>query len=133
VLVVGIVAAVVAGSAFAIAAVVRSRRTAQAPGSAAPTVPRVAVPVAVPSEERDAAADGGPVAVDELRSIDGIGTETSKRLRSLGITSIEQIAAWSPQDVRSIAAQIELDVERIEREDWVGQAQDASGITTGAA
>jgi predicted flap endonuclease-1-like 5' DNA nuclease len=33
------------------------------------------------------------------------------------------VADWTPEDVRTIAERIRVSPERIEREDWVGQAR----------
>ena len=110
----GAVIVVAVGSALVIAAVIRSRRGVPGEASAIPARELVAVPVV--ATERD-----------ELRSIRGIGPVTADLLRGLGVTSVEQIAAWSPDDVGRIAERVDLPVERIEEEDWVGQAQAVVG------
>lgn len=115
----GTVAAVVTAAAFTVAAVVRSRRR-DALGPADASAKRVAVPVVVPDGEQQ----------DELRSIRGIGSVSAERLRGIGIMTVAQIAAWRPEDIQRIADQIELSPERIEREDWVGQARSISGAET---
>lgn len=63
---------------------------------------------------------------DSLQSIRGIGAVSEERLRAIGVTTIAQISAWSEDDVDMVAAQIKVSVERIRREDWVGQARAAA-------
>ena len=58
-----------------------------------------------------------------LRSIKGIGSVSEERLATLGITTTEQIAGWSDDDVDRVASEIQVSAERIRREDWVGQAR----------
>ena len=58
-----------------------------------------------------------------LRRIRGIGPAYERALLGLGITTIAQIAALSAQEIARIAPQIKAQADRIERDDWVGQAQ----------
>ncbi len=68
---------------------------------------------------------------DNLQRIRGIGEKNELRLNKLGIFHFGQIAAWTPAEVRWIAQQLAFP-ERIERDDWVGQAIVlASGGDTG--
>ena len=62
-----------------------------------------------------------------LRRIRGIGPAYERALLGLGITTIAQIAALSAQEIARIAPQIKAQVDRIERDDWVGQAQQLRG------
>jgi predicted flap endonuclease-1-like 5' DNA nuclease len=62
-------------------------------------------------------------ASDGLRAIRGLGSVTAERLGEMGVTSCRQVAAWTPEDVRAVAEHIRVSPERIEREDWVGQAR----------
>ena len=78
------------------------------------------VPKAVPAEASDVAA------IDELRSIKGLGARSSERLAAVGVTTLAQVAAWSDADIDEIAPRIHVGAERIRREDWVGQAQAAT-------
>lgn len=67
---------------------------------------------------------------DNLQLIKGIGPKLSQQLQALGVTRFDQIAAWTPDDITSLDAQLEGFSGRIERDDWVGQAQLlASGFT----
>jgi len=59
---------------------------------------------------------------DNLRRIKGIGPQNEARLNFLGIYHIDQIAAWSPSEVRWMGAYLSFP-GRIEREDWIGQAK----------
>ncbi len=68
---------------------------------------------------------------DNLQRIRGIGERNEMRLNKLGIFHFGQIAAWTPAEMRWVAQQLAFP-ERIERDDWVGQAIIlASGGDTG--
>ena len=70
------------------------------------------------------------VASDDLKRIRGIGVLIEKRLGSLGISSYEQIANWTVQDIERVSQSLDFK-GRIERENWVEQARIlASGGTT---
>jgi NADH-quinone oxidoreductase subunit E len=59
---------------------------------------------------------------DNLRRIKGIGPQNEARLNFLGIYHIDQIASWTPSEVRWMGAYLSFP-GRIEREDWIGQAK----------
>ena len=68
---------------------------------------------------------------DNLQRIKGIGKRNEELLNSLGIYHFGQIAAWTPGEMRWIGQYLAFP-ERIERDDWVGQAMVlASGSDTG--
>jgi predicted flap endonuclease-1-like 5' DNA nuclease len=68
---------------------------------------------------------------DNLQRIRGIGRRNEELLNSLGIFHFGQIAAWTPAEARWVAAFLAFP-ERIERDDWIGQATIlASGGDTG--
>ena len=68
---------------------------------------------------------------DNLQRIRGVGERNEALLNSLGIFHFGQIAAWTPGEVRWVGAYLAFP-ERIERDDWVGQATIlASGGDTG--
>jgi predicted flap endonuclease-1-like 5' DNA nuclease len=68
---------------------------------------------------------------DDLQRIRGIGRRNEQLLNSLGIFHFGQIAAWTPAEARWVAAFLAFP-ERIERDDWIGQATIlASGGHTG--
>ncbi|HVY20182.1 MAG TPA: hypothetical protein VHA70_08905 [Bauldia sp.] len=68
---------------------------------------------------------------DNLTRIRGVGERNEARLNGLGIFHFGQIAAWTPGEVRWIGQYLAFP-ERIERDDWVGQAMIlASGGDTG--
>jgi predicted flap endonuclease-1-like 5' DNA nuclease len=58
---------------------------------------------------------------DNLQRIRGVGERNEALLNSLGIFHFGQIAAWTPGEVRWVGAYLAFP-ERIERDDWVGQA-----------
>jgi predicted flap endonuclease-1-like 5' DNA nuclease len=59
---------------------------------------------------------------DDLKQIRGIGPAFERELRRLGIRSFAQIAAWTPEELDSIAKKIKAKPERIRRDNWVGRA-----------
>ncbi len=68
---------------------------------------------------------------DDLQRISGVGERNERRLNELGIFHFGQIAAWTPAEMLWVAQQLAFP-ERLERDDWVGQATIlASGGETG--
>ncbi len=84
---------------------------------------RIAELEAALQEQREVLADPRRAEQVGLRRIRGIGPAYERALLGLGITSIEQIAALTPQDIERIAPLIKARADRILRDDWVGQAQ----------
>ena len=78
-------------------------------------------------EARAASPPPAPAAVTKtpqgLRRIRGIGPAFQRALEQLGVTRVDQIAAWSPADVASFADRLKIRPERITKDDWVGQAK----------
>jgi large subunit ribosomal protein L19 len=59
---------------------------------------------------------------DNLSKIKGIDAERAVRLNQLGVIKFEQIANFSDDDIANLDETLALD-GRIEKDDWVGQAQ----------
>jgi len=59
---------------------------------------------------------------DDLTKIKGIDAALAARLRQLNAIKLEQIANLSDEDIANIDETLQLD-GRIEKDDWVGQAQ----------
>ncbi len=71
---------------------------------------------------------------DDLTRIKGLGPKLSELLGQLGITRFAQIAAWTPQEIDQIDAQLGRFSGRITRDQWVEQAKLLSaGDETGFA
>ncbi len=70
---------------------------------------------AVPAVETAAPAD-------DLKKLSGVGPALEKKLHALGVTSFDQIAAWTAEDIDRIDEELNFK-GRIEREDWVAQAK----------
>ncbi|WP_229320798.1 hypothetical protein [Larkinella knui] len=60
---------------------------------------------------------------DDLKEINGIGPFFEKKLHSLRIYTFRQLANCTTEDAEQIANIIEFFPDRIEREDWIGQAK----------
>lgn len=107
---------------------------------ASDAVDAAAVPEASESAEvpADAGAEAGETAEDEaeatllfqppegdpddLKKITGVGPSLEQRLRSIGVTKIEQIANFSDEDIEKVDEKLNLK-GRLQRDDWVGQAR----------
>ncbi len=73
-------------------------------------------------EPAEAAAPEAPAAADDLTRINGIGAVIVDKLNAIGITSLEHIAAFTAEDIERVNGELNFK-GRIERDDWVGQAQ----------
>lgn len=59
---------------------------------------------------------------DDLTAIEGIGPFLERKLNEAGIYTYTQISQWSPADINAITHQIQFFPGRIEKDNWVGQA-----------
>lgn len=59
---------------------------------------------------------------DDLKRIRGIGALTEKRLNAMGVSSYEDIANWTREDIDRVSKSLDFK-GRIERENWVEQAR----------
>jgi len=59
---------------------------------------------------------------DDLKQINGIGPFIEEKLNDLGIYTFEQVSAFDEEMVETLTTAIEFFPGRIERDDWVGQA-----------
>lgn len=65
-----------------------------------------------------------PAADDDLTRINGIGPRMAERLAHLGVTSLGQLAAWTPQDIAQFEEHLPaMQRGKVEREGWVEQAR----------
>ncbi|GGH57104.1 NADH-quinone oxidoreductase subunit NuoE [Frigidibacter albus] len=60
---------------------------------------------------------------DHLRLIEGIGPKVERVLHGLGVFHFDQIAAWTPEDVAWVDANLPHFPGRASRERWVSQAR----------
>ena len=70
-----------------------------------------------------------PIISDDLKLIKGVGEELQARLNKLGITQFAQIANFSDDDIARVDDVLNFK-GRIEREDWIGQANALMAETT---
>ncbi|MCB0564807.1 MAG: hypothetical protein KDD01_10570 [Phaeodactylibacter sp.] len=60
---------------------------------------------------------------DDLKQIKGIGPKYEKALNEMGITSYEQVSKLKKKDITAINERLKITTDRIERENWIGQAK----------
>ena len=92
-----------------------------AAGAAAPAAaaPKKAAKKAAPAKAEAPAATGA----DDLKKLSGVGPALEKKLNEAGVTSFEQIAAWTDADVETFGEKLSFK-GRIEREGWIEQAKE---------
>ena len=59
---------------------------------------------------------------DDLTKINGIGPYIEEKLNEIGIFTYDQISRFTIEDIRAVTQLIDFFPERIERDNWVGQA-----------
>lgn len=59
---------------------------------------------------------------DDLKLIPGISADLEVQLKKLNVLRFDQIAAFSDEDIANVDETLKLD-GRIEKDDWIGQAQ----------
>ena len=80
---------------------------------------------AAPKKAAPKKADTAKVASgggDKLTDINGIGPVIAQKLNDAGVTSFQQIADFSPEQIAEIDEKLNFK-GRIDREEWVGQAK----------
>jgi large subunit ribosomal protein L21 len=75
-----------------------------------------------PAAKPAAEAESSPAIVDDIKLISGVGPALEKKLNGLGITSLKQIAAFSPEEIERVDGELSFK-GRIDREEWVTQAK----------
>jgi predicted flap endonuclease-1-like 5' DNA nuclease len=65
-----------------------------------------------------------PAEKDDLKQIKGIGPVLERTLNELGVTTFKQLAGFTQHDIEKVSAAIDAFPGRIERDDWVGKAQE---------
>lgn len=76
--------------------------------SKAPAKPKAAPKVVIP---------------DNLELLKGVGPKLNALLKTLGVTSFEQVANWSAADVAEIDAKLGTFAGRISRDNWIDQSK----------
>ncbi|MEM8685789.1 MAG: ATP-binding cassette domain-containing protein [Pseudomonadota bacterium] len=78
-----------------------------------------------PAASKKPAARKAPAkkaAPDDLQQISGVGPKIAGQLKTMGITTFDQIASWKKAEMESFNEQLKFK-GRIEREQWVPQAK----------
>ena len=98
--------------------------------SASTPAPKVAVPkpepkpAPAPAPESVPLADAPAPGVDSgLTRLKGLGPKAAARLAELGVSRVDQIAAWSDADIARIDPEMGAFKGRIARDRWVEQAK----------
>lgn len=60
---------------------------------------------------------------DNLELLKGVGPKVNNLLKSMGITSFDQVANWTPAEITEIDSKLGAFAGRIGRDNWVDQAK----------
>jgi len=60
---------------------------------------------------------------DDLTLITGVGPFVEEKLNAIGIYTFDQISRFTNEDIKTVTKLIDFFPERMERDDWVGQAK----------
>lgn len=104
----------------------RSERVSEAAREAARLAADLEAPVVTPKQPArlDGPRGGAP---DDLKKIKGVGPKLEGLLNKLGYYHFDQIAAWTPEEIAWVDANIEDFPGRATRDNWVGQAKALMG------
>lgn len=100
------------------AAPAKAEASASAKDSAKPAAAAKAKAAAKPAAKAEASAY-----TDDVKLIGGVGPALEKKLAALGVTSLKQIAEFTPADIERVDAELNFK-GRIEREEWIDQAKE---------
>jgi predicted flap endonuclease-1-like 5' DNA nuclease len=64
---------------------------------------------------------------DDLKRIPGIGPGFERALHAAGVTTFQQIAEWTLEDIERVAPQLRTAPRRILREGWIERAKEITG------
>lgn len=101
----------------------RAERKASAPASLTASLADSDEPQELDLEALKASLPEARRDPDDLKKIKGIGDKTESLLNDLGLTTFEQIAELSQEQVNQVAQALKVFPDRMERDDWVGQAK----------
>lgn len=93
------------------------------PAAKAKAAKPAAVADAPAAPKAASAPKAGATKADDISLIGGIGPKILKALNDMGITTLTQVAAWTPADVERIEADIKQK-GRVAREEWIEQAKE---------
>ena len=111
-------------STSAIAAVVEPASKTKTAKPAAAKATEAKPAAAKATEAKPAAPKAGKAAAGgDLKKLSGVGPALEKKLIAAGVTSLEQVAAWTEADVTKIDEELSFK-GRIEREGWIAQAKE---------
>jgi len=114
-LILGAIVMLLLGGIFGYIASGRRPASAQAAPAPKPTAERA------PAKPKTAAKRK-----DDLKKISGVGPAIEKKLHGMGVTSYQQIADWKAADIKKADQTLNFK-GRIQREDWVKQANILAG------
>jgi predicted flap endonuclease-1-like 5' DNA nuclease len=100
-----------------------TKSVAAKPVMAKPAATKPVAAKAVAKPKPKAAAKPKIIIPDNLELLKGVGPKLNDLLKSMGVTSFEQVANWKPSDIREIDSKLGNFAGRIGRDNWVDQAK----------
>ena len=115
-------AAAEAEAAAAAQAEADAQARAEAASAAAEDVAAAPAPAAEAGTRPEALDGPRGGTADDLKRIKGVGPKMEQLCNSLGFYHFDQIAAWTPEEVRWVDQNLQGFKGRVTRDDWVNQA-----------
>lgn len=101
-------------------------KKADTPKTAAPAPKAAVKPKPAPKAKPKAAASkpaAAPAIPDNIELLKGVGPKLAVQLKSLGVTSLQQVASWGAADITEIDSKLGVFAGRPARDNWVDQAK----------
>lgn len=96
---------------------------AEAPAAVKADTKAATKPAAAKADAKPAAKAETAAYTDDVKLIGGVGPALEKKLAALGVTSLKQIAEFTPAEIERVDAELNFK-GRIEREEWIEQAKE---------
>lgn len=106
-----------------VAAKLATPKPAPAPAKARAKAAPKAEPKAVVKPKAAPKPAPKPIIPDNLELLKGVGPKLNTLLKTLGVSSFEQVANWTSADVTEIDSKLGTFAGRIGRDNWVDQAK----------